>query len=77
MVKKIYTRIFDEDERVVPKCVIPNNDNTKSTFVDQHRIPVTKRIYGDYSYNEFKKIRIKRKDKTVDETPKVKKMGKK
>lgn len=71
---KIFTRIQAEDEIVVPRCVIPNNDNTKSVFVDRNHIPVSKRIY-DVSYAELMKIR--RKTKTDDETPKVKKMGKK
>lgn len=32
MVKRIHFK--DEDEILVTHCIVPNNDNTKSTFVD-------------------------------------------
>ena len=62
--KKIYIKIQNEDEIVIPKCIIPNSDNMKSTFIDRNRIPVTKRIYDGFSYAQLKQIRVKSK-KTV------------
>lgn len=59
MVKRTHFKV--EDEIVVPRCVIPNNDNT---------LRCARGMYEDFSYNAIKNIRIQKENKKVDENQK-------